>query len=1163
MHSYIRGQGGYKLGGEERIDLSRLEDGRLGEIFELRRHDQHFLEALNRELNRRESDEALELQFEVIKARRAFARATSPTSDEHQPRASGPVRDWLRAFLSARDIQRPSSQPLYRYRMADSEFDQAKEILRYLAAQGRLTVPDDRSGALFVAFCSEWFRRESDSTFLKWNDPAPDLFPAISDSAKRDLADRGLRYWRRELRRSESGREFLLTVALEGGFPVRILTSGARSWLRDYLRSIMRRAIASRLDTLQEILEIAEEERGRMRKSYQSADFVALCSELVERLLDLRRGAEAEGVSNISNSTLLDIRRPGWRADLPIYVPTQDEALVTELLTGLLDEKMAGLSTEGVETRRYLVKCDGRWVPAIQLLADGEIAPQKLPNLPTQSRVRAVPTGELGKHLSGELALFEAPIGEQRRWRVLPFTRTGKLLKNFPFTSPVTATLTSPNVAPCPWTWPHGEPLRSDLLVFRDDEGSTAATPLLRFFRSGSASSPIKTLHVLFPDDWTIESASESAVVEIESLPHLNRKLARLAGTAYFRSGESDAIRFRVEPDTEGREYELEFPSGSTTGFELADEQCELVISPADPLIRDGGKQPRPPRAGELFSRRPGGKWVPLSSRIDGVGLTEFSLRDPEAGVQIERRLVALFPIGARISGTMNEARRGQIRLEGLPGWTASIANAACEVDQVNATTLSFKFLGRPLYRLPMMVRPAVGQPFEIVVPLIGRDAAIALADGSVLEPGAQVDLGTLRGAVAISPRRTVLHVTAKGAKSGGLSAAVDGELPLGVLRSAIDEILTTLPGQDDLAELEFVGDTRLPIRISRYRNKQLAHDGGIVSWSEASSSPEVLPVARMVLDPRHEHALEQEAEGLWRIPERCKGLCLVYLRQGVDVVSRPLPVPQPGSPDAHNGNLVSALAVADYEPRQAEIGNALHHIVEDLGGFRLLLEAATNLNGLPANAFDALKLLPSCPQALVGLLLSARDAGERGTIWSLQNELPFLWLGLPLSAWRAALEADYAAVFVALEPHFGAGKAGAEALGRVATLRAELSALEPALAWIFSLAGIATVEATRLPSLNDLTGTYIASQIHRSSEGRNDLAARLERAGLKLPSEILTKSHEDFDGLFAPILLAASAQGRLTIKRDLALLARRTLRENPAYVSGAYAHLLKFYDSK
>lgn len=1143
------------------VDLSRLPDEQLCEIFEQRRHDAQFLDELNRELNKRESDEALELQFEVVRARRAFTRVAQAKAEE-RPRQSGPVRDWLRGFLSARNTLRPDSRPLYRYRMTDHEFGRVNEILRYLASEGRLVTPDDRAGALFVAYCAEWFRRESNSTFLRWNDPAPDLFPAIPDSCKRDLADRGLQYWRRKLRRSESGREFLLTVALEGGFPVRILTGGARAWLRDYLRSIMRRAIASGVDTLQEILEIAEEERGRMRKSYQHADFVALCSELVEKLLDLRRTAEGEGAGNVRNSALLDIRRPGWREDLPIYVPPEDEALVAELLTGLLDEKMAGLSTEGVEARRFLAKFDGQWTTALQLLADGEIPPSKLPNLPTQGRVRAVPTGELSKHLSGELALFEAPMGEQRRWRVLPYTRTAKLVRNFPFSAPVTVTLTSPGLAPCPLIWPRGESLRSDLLVFREDEGSTAEKPLLRLLRSGSVSSPHKILYVLFPEDWSVESASEAAIAEIDVLPDLGRKLARLIGTAYFRGGESDSIRFRVEPDTEGREHELEFQSSTTLGFDLGGNQCELAVSPVSPLIRDGGSQSRPPRAGELFYRRPGAKWAETFGRIDASGTVEFSLRDPVADIQIERRLVALFPVGAHVSGAMNDTRSGQIRLEGLPGWKASIADSSCVTDQIDATTISFRFLGRPLYRLPIKIRPPVGQSCEIIVPLVGRDGAIALSDGAILEPGAQVDLGTLRGAVAISPWRTVLHVGAKGARSGGLSAAVDGELPLGVLRSAFDEILASLPFQDDLAELVFVGDTRLPIFISRYRSKQLVHEDGTIRWPEAASGSGIQPVARMVLDPRHEHALESEALGVWRFPERCKGLCLVYLRQGADVVSRPLPVQRPGSPEIHTGNLVSSFTIADYATRQAEIGHALNGIGQEEGGFRWLLEAATHLNGLPANAFDALKLLPSYPEALIGLLFNARDAGERALIWSLQNELPFLWLELPLSAWRGALGANLTAISTLLEPIFGAEKAGTQALGRLASFRSELTPLEPALASIFSQVGMGG-EATNIPSLKDLTGGYIASQIHRSNEGRNDLAARLMESGLKLPPEILLKSHGDFAGLFAPILLAASAQAKLTIEHDLALLARRTLREDPFYVSGAYAHLLKFYGSK
>jgi hypothetical protein len=408
-----------------------------------------------------------------------------------------------------------------------------------------------------------------------------------------------------------------------------------------------------------------------------------------------------------------------------------------------------------------------------------------------------------------------------------------------------------------------------------------------------------------------------------------------------------------------------------------------------------------------------------------------------------------------------------------------------------------------------------------------------------------------------------MLHLAAKGARSGGLKIVVDGELPLGILRNAIDETLATEPGQDALVELEFIGDTRRPIRISRYRHDQLALDLGMVRWMAPPDQVGASPVARMILDPRHEHALEPEADSLWRIPERCKGLCLVYLRDGVDVVSRPVPVLRPSSPAVYAGDLVSALLIADYDERQREIADALFRVgrgESTNGDLTWLLDATTNLNGLPASAFDALTLLPTKPEALIRLLVSARDAGERGAIWSLQTELPFLWLALPISAWKIALQVDYAAVAGALEAVFGKEKAASEALARLASLRSELIALEPALEATFGLVGLPNTNATALPSLKDLTSGYIAGQYHRGGEALNDLAARLASLGLKLPIEIETKSHTDFAGLFAPVLLAASAQEKLVLDRDLALCARRALREDPLYVSAAWCHLLKFY---
>jgi hypothetical protein len=226
----------------------------------------------------------------------------------------------------------------------------------------------------------------------------------------------------------------------------------------------------------------------------------------------------------------------------------------------------------------------------------------------------------------------------------------------------------------------------------------------------------------------------------------------------------------------------------------------------------------------------------------------------------------------ARIIGTMKDALSGEVRLQGLPGWTATVRGTACAVDTADVSVLSIRFTGRPVYRLQMMLRPPAGQPFDVIVPLVVRDAVFALADGTILVPGRQVDVRALRGAVALAPRKTVIHLTATRSKSGGLRALIEGEFPLGTLRSAIDETLATLPGQDDLVELDFIGDSRPSIRISRYRYQQLPREGGLVRWLPPPVHSGALLVARMILDPRQEHALEPEGEGAWRLPERCKG---------------------------------------------------------------------------------------------------------------------------------------------------------------------------------------------------------------------------------------------------------------------------------------------------
>src|SRR5690606_11613801 len=174
----------------------------------------------------------------------------------------------------------------------------------------------------------------------------------------------------------------------------------------------------------------------------------------------------------------------------------------------------------------------------------------------------------------------------------------------------------------------------------------------------------------------------EGAVADETPVPSIGRKLIRLTGTAYFRANESEA-RFRVEPDKDCREQDLELTTAMGSGFEIEDERIELALSPVVPAISEARGQVRKPRAGELFYRRPGGRWQPLHNSLNEVGLFELSWRDPQADIQIEKRLLALVPQDARIRGTMTSMLTGEILLDNLPGWKAWCSFKTCTSREV------------------------------------------------------------------------------------------------------------------------------------------------------------------------------------------------------------------------------------------------------------------------------------------------------------------------------------------------------------------------------------------------------------------------------------------------------------------------------------------------
>ena len=102
---------------EELLRLSEYSDHDLREEFERRRTDLKKLEALNAELKSRESDEAFDLQLEVVTALAALRK-----SENAIPRVDT-IGRWFTAFLVRRGLQAPDGRPLHRYRMSDREYE--------------------------------------------------------------------------------------------------------------------------------------------------------------------------------------------------------------------------------------------------------------------------------------------------------------------------------------------------------------------------------------------------------------------------------------------------------------------------------------------------------------------------------------------------------------------------------------------------------------------------------------------------------------------------------------------------------------------------------------------------------------------------------------------------------------------------------------------------------------------------------------------------------------------------------------------------------------------------------------------------------------------------------------------------------------------------------
>ncbi|WP_210335627.1 STY4851/ECs_5259 family protein [Ensifer sp. ENS11] len=1132
--------------------LWQYTDQALRAEFERSRGNLSRLAEISEVLKARETDAALELHWQVVAELRKL-RKTMPVS-----KPSDPVVRWLSTYLFKRALKAPDGRQLHRYRMTDTEYLEAQELLR--TSKARILREDGSAAALFVVFCAEWFRRESTTLFLKWDALNLDVLTNVPHDVRRHLSEQGLKYWKRPLLRFDGGREFLLSLAVEGGISAHVIADGGSSWLSDYLRNIMRFSLMDA--NADHVKGFAHDMSWMVRKSYRQEGFVDLCTELVLTLVDWRRTVET-APAGVDPVAFLDAQSPEWKSTLPIFIPTNDEQIARRLLGGLLVEKAeAGTAGSGVGAERYLVLDGDVWRPALLLKARGDIPAGKLPCVSSKGRWKAGPSGKLADFLPSQVALFEPPTEFEKTWRVRPTTPLDRVLVGFEFNQGVVVNLSCGSEVQS-FAWPGGSPVVAKIMAFvADGSGDQTAPRRLRLAKTGSASLPAPTVYVLAPADWIATTEEGTAVAE--TWPAAGKTVVHVVtGTTYFQKPDASiGERYRIEAGKDERQESLALSAADTSLLQPADE-IEIFegLVTIEISSQTGVRQIRP---NEVLIRQPGGSWTPVKERrLSRLGVFDISWRDPIADIQLERRRIAIVPVGARLHGRMTSATEAQIIQENFDGWSIGLGSGDIAARNVRDGEYRLSFAGRPRYRVEAVLRAPEGQPFKVSVPIKSRLASVISSDGEIVQPGQEIDVTVLRGAIAESSSKATLTLTPRNERSSSLQFSFTGEIPLSVLKPVVEELMARISDQDAVLDMDFIGDARTSIRLKRYRYPSLRYRDGLVVLDRTLPSD---PVVRMILRPTEEHALNSHGDGTFALPHFCEGPCLIYVRDGPDVVSRPLLVILPAS-EANGSVLRTALFSPDTKSRTTAFTEALAEFeagtlaAEDV---KYLLDLASNLNGLPAAAFDVLKVMARRPQSLLRLLFKAKDDAQRQAIWGLQDQLPFLWLALPSKAWRDTLvserdEFERALSFVSLPPE----KLVELLAGHFQSLRIALLSIEPALT--------AVLDATRAqlqPALDIVLMEYVRDQHLYDDEaadrkvGRNPVLELLSQSSIRLPVEFDNHSVAEFEGIAVPAFLAAAATGKIASSSLSDIVVRRTLREHGRYISFAYPHLLRFYEA-
>lgn len=941
------------------------------------------------------------------------------------------------SILTRFNLTEADGRMLCKYRCTESEYENIQAGLRDIIRL-RKGLPFNCTTLELAAFClyaSEWWRKNYDSGHWTWNEILVSL-GLDADYSRAELYDpirKGLRFWKRRLLTVGDRNAYFVTLACEGGLPLKIIHKEGYSYLQQYLKALLNefrvygKGGGSSFD-------LASRIGSRLPKGLRQKPLFQLCGELIEQVwnLQLQIGDTSTPIED------LDRTLPNWRDGFPLVV--SDEA-AEALLNSLIKDAVKIARIQEIKITTTLKKFGSSY----QLERKIQIPPSfDAPSLAAQLQI---PVHQLPYNVQLYLCRQSAP----RELLALVTRRTsgedsnGKFAAEIP--SGVSNTVSGSSAVEQLWLDARSNNLTKEI---RNIKGGLGLSDLPWVFSPKDNNADqwemigegrLRTWHpfavVAIPTTSRIVS-SDDLCEPMGDAPLLGRQIYRISGTVVVSDGINDTTICTKSAEEDCGQYAISggFLSHGTFGSNIyrgfPKVFCYLENG-AVQIVPEAQLQWRTRKGNDGWKFDLSNCWGPVAIRHVKQGETHFM-----ANIDVVPNAGKITFIPGRNS------REGAIEITGM---AAKHYGCPSNQEDLQITSSSmpegirFECIAEsdPPANLDVHIRWPLGQELTLNVPYPARGVRFINRDGTVLHTDDIIHMSRLSGVtvqvmdlapnITFSIEATVLSNRLSGLKldSIRLEEVAPGrhEIDLRQLHDGCRLLFSAVEDLDAMIKIGVIsnGFAEFPQRIyvARYDlnidpdrssgeafipEKDLKALNGDASHLEFRAFPLTNP------DQEHE-VLLATSPGRWLFhnENRALGPWLITGWDGDWCRVRPLcwtvhDNATPATYDPADKSFESVTRLVDPKDRANACDELLTELAADPNhsDWKKVNACFTHLKQLPANTFDVICRLARHPDAAAtALLKTGEDTFDE--VWTGLERLPFAWYLVPVSSWMNAVK--------------------------------------------------------------------------------------------------------------------------------------------------------------